>query len=747
MSFRDRISGRSFEVEQLPERALFGCWLFDPSDAAGAVRINGYPVSAGDALTPGAAGDWALVRPGDTVPTRGRFFAEPLPDEQDVEAFLQLGGLLRDPEKAKGGWLDWSETSPLAPGLDEAIEPHPLEDRIEAELDHLVAVCRTPRTHIRVETERVLVARARRIAPNAPAWLASHTEDWDYRKISGVQPRRILAEVREERWDLYENRVAVRLVDSLVTWLRRRIAEVRRILDDIFARMESFGESVSGTRHRAERIYRMWGEAWDASHGREIAERTLKRIDRLLYRVLGLMDSRLYRRIPRRAPAPRALRMTNLLRNDDHYRGIARLWHEWSRLPALRVPSPRELYFRHQNLHGGFDAWCMLLVVRACSQLRLDPAEDDGWESEIRPGCSIRLDGGFRVAWEEDGSITLADEDRIVVRFVPVAHALERARTRKAANARIDSLVGEVADAAHWTVILHPAVPGKPPHDVLASIGNPPDPSMSGAIDFIRVSPFSLDSVERVSRAIRWATLAPRMLAYPPTLQAIREPDMANVARQGSWRADRGGSSWAMVRPPRPDELSGLNIEGRLKKARSDRDRLVREQEEVQEALKKVRGDSRRMAELNVEKRRLLGPVRSAKDVVERLEGFEGECESARGSIRALATCPACGGGDVHFEARENDCFAARCKSTSCSSRWELRHDPDTRDRVPVFLPSDADPGAWHTNAAPQTWIDDVLGCDVLAVPTARSGDDVGFLPPRTRRLEDSSRTILPSRA
>ena len=136
-----------------------------------------------------------------------------------------------------------------------------------------------------METERVLVARARRIAPNAPAWLASHTEDWDYRKISGVQPRRILAEVREERWDLYENRVAVRLVDSLVTWLRRRIAEVRRILDDIFARMESFGESVSGTRHRAERIYRMWGEAWDASHGRELAERTLKRIDRLLYRV------------------------------------------------------------------------------------------------------------------------------------------------------------------------------------------------------------------------------------------------------------------------------------------------------------------------------------------------------------------------------------------------------------------------------------------------------------------------------
>ena len=104
-----------------------------------------------------------------------------------------------------------------------------------------------------METERVLVARSRRIAPDAPAWLASHTEDWDHRKITGIQPRRILAEVREEQWDLYENRIAVRLVDSLVTWLRRRIAEVRRVLDDIFVRMEGFDGSES-TRYRTERI-------------------------------------------------------------------------------------------------------------------------------------------------------------------------------------------------------------------------------------------------------------------------------------------------------------------------------------------------------------------------------------------------------------------------------------------------------------------------------------------------------------
>ena len=300
MNFVDRIGDRS--VEQPPARTFFGRWLVNPGEEFGSTHLNGCPVSDGDVLVPGATENWTLVRPDDTLPIRGNFLADSLPDEQDIAALLQLGELLRN--KAEGGWLEWSDISPLAPGLDEAVKPHPLEDSIERELNHLAAVCRNPRTHIHVETERVLVARARRIAPDAPAWLASHTEDWDHRKITGIQPRRILAEVREEQWDLYENRIAVRLIDALVTWLRRRIAEVRRVLDDIFARMEGFDGSES-TRYRTERICRLWGEAWarDANLGRQTAECTLRRLESLLYRVLGLMDSRLYQRISRARPS------------------------------------------------------------------------------------------------------------------------------------------------------------------------------------------------------------------------------------------------------------------------------------------------------------------------------------------------------------------------------------------------------------------------------------------------------------
>ena len=715
MNFVDRIEGRS--VEQLPARTLFGRWLVNRDEGLGSMHLNGCPVNDGDVLVPGATENWTLVRPDDTLPIRGNFLADALPGKQDVEALLQLGELLRN--KAEGGWLEWSDISPLAPGLDEAVKPHPLEDSIERELNHLAAVCRNPRTHIHVETERVLVARARRIAPDAPAWLASHTEDWDHRKITGIQPRRILAEVREEQWDLYENRIAVRLIDGLVTWLRRRIAEVRRVLDDIFARMEGFDGSES-TRYRTERICRLWGEAWarDANLGRQTAECTLRRLESLLYRVLGLMDSRLYQRISRRAQASGELRMTNLLSNDDHYRGVARLWHNWSRLVASHALSPRELYSRHQNLHRGFDAWCMLVIVRACSQLKLYPAEDREWESEIRLGSTVRFDKDLRIEWEQVGTITLVEDDRTLIRFVPLVHVLEHAKTPKALKARVAPLVEAVADAPHWTVILHPAVPGEPPHDTLAGVGNPPFPGTHGAVDFIRVSPFSLDSVERVSRAIRWAILAPRMLAYPPTLQANKEKDIGKKP----WIVNREKSRLAVVRPPSQEELSELDIAGRLAKARKHRDNLKLQRD----------GGDRGI------KRKLLKPVQDAEDKVKLLEEFKLNFERAQKNVAVLGTCPACGNADTYFKAWENDCFAAYCQSESCAARWELRHDPEIAKRIPVFFRDSVSPDIPPTDVAPQ-WVDDVLGCDVLAVPIARNE----FLPPRAEQLgsttEDSS--------
>ena len=724
MSFVDLVSGAT--VERLPEQIHIGRWRYSAADGGMAPYINGQPMAAGDVVVPSTTGHWAVLYEGESRPTRGRFFAGALPNDQDAAAFRDLGRLLGSAAKIEGGWLEWCDTSPLAPGLEQAVEPHPLEERIEEEMKHLAEVCRSPRTHIRIETERVLVSRARRIDPAAPTWLASHTEDWNHRTVSGVHPRRILAEVRDEQWDLYENRVAARLVDNLVAWLRRRIADVRRVLDDIFKRLEEFGTSTTGNRHRMNRIYSLWGEAWDASHGRDAAEQTLVRLEELLYRLLGLMDSPLYKNVPQRAQVPRALRMTNLLSNDDHYRGVARLWHAWSQEAVPKAIAGEELYALHQQLCTAYARWCMLLVVRACEQVRLEPVESD-YELPFEQGVRLGLAGGLDLQWKEDGEIQLVSESRALVRFIPLLHSLEHDDGVASITARAASITEAAAELGTWTVILHPAQPGSPPLADIAGIADPPAPDIKGAIDFARVSPFSLDSVERVARAIRWAILAPRMIAYPPIVSGER----GWVTKGATWFDDRGSSGVALLRPLDDRERRQLDLGKKIADAQAERDRLVAQREEAAEELRRVIGDRRQRADANRQKRDLLKPCQDAAERAERLEAIGDAFAAAQEQLNILANCPICGEQGQISPRPHVDGFHAKCPSDSCEAEWELRYDPEAKARIPILLPGSRRPDTWPVGALPQ-WVDDVLGCDVLAVPVVLPDGVVAFRPPRT---------------
>ena len=724
MKLRDRMSGA--EVELPPNPCLFGRWIFSESG----LRLNDSRVESGDALVPGTPGHWTLVRPNDISPLRGHFFADGGLEQQDAAALLELGRIL-DSETA-GGWLEWSDRSPLAPGLEEALQPHPLEQHIGRESMHLRTVCSDPRTHVRLETERVLVSRARKLAGSAPAWLSAHTEDWSHRTIVGVQPRRILADVREEEWEIYENCLTVRLIDQLVTWLRQRIAEIRRVREGIFAPLDALGSSAkmsSASRHRTERLFRMWGGAW-ADHQRvaQRVARALDRLEQLLYPLLGLMDSPLYRRVSRRARVPRALRITNLFRNDPHYRGVARLWDHWSRLAQPRAPSSSELSEQNQKIHRAFIAWSTLLVVRACEQLRLKPTNDAGLDQPLRPGARVELVDELGFTWEHDGAIALRRRGQDLVRFVPLAHAIDGARTREALSACISPLVESVAAAKHWTIILHPAVLDGRGWGEVASVGSPPFPGIPGMIDFIRVSPFALDSVERVARAIRWAVWAPELLAYPPLVKVSE--GLLDVP--SSLLQPRGSKSHALLRLPGRDESPRIDLGDRLRWAVDEHDKLSTQRQDIIDQLERVHGDGRRTAELDRAKRKLAQPLEQARGNVNQLEATSRALQEARSRLTSLGRCPVCGESG-NFEAHERDCFEARCGSSSCEAVWGLRLDRRTGARIPFLLPGGAARDRWPKTVSPE-WVDEQFGSDVLAIPHVGRGDNVSYEVPRTGR-------------
>jgi hypothetical protein len=82
------------------------------------------------------------------------------------------------------------------------------------------------------------------------------------------------------------------------------------------------------------------GASLDASEARRKAERTLEKLKFLKYSVAGLMDSTLYKEVPRRAFVSTTLKMTNILANDVHYRRVSELWLAWARLGLEQTPRP-----------------------------------------------------------------------------------------------------------------------------------------------------------------------------------------------------------------------------------------------------------------------------------------------------------------------------------------------------------------------------------------------------------------------
>lgn len=706
---RDRLTGQL--LTSCPSApAWFGRWIFELDGEIENICLNNVSVEQGDAVVPGATNQWVLSSTTEAQPTRGSFYKNALPDDQDIDALRQLRGILFDEENPLGGWIEWSRMTPLAPGLSEATHAHPLEEYIEQELAHLAEVCQNPSTHIQVESERVPIARARRTDPRAISYLAAHSEDWGHRTLTGIRPRRVLAQIREEDWNLYENRVTVRLIDQLVAWLRRRIGQLRRVLRDIFLRLND-QEAVVGSRHRQKRIYTLWGEGFDANEGRELTEQAIARLEGLLYRLLGLMNSELYTKIPRRAQASRTLRMTNLLSNDDHYRGVARLWHQWASLSGAAAESSQQLWTQHQELHRGFIAWSTLLVVRACQQLGLEPQRDDDRSTPLTPGANITLDQDVDFVWSDRGTIELRRDDNVLVRFVPLAHCFE---TSQELSQQLNRLREATCELDTWTVVLHPASPDEQ-LDEIAGIGHPPLPAKhGGALDFIRVSPFSLDSVERVARAVRWAVLAPRMLSYPPPIEVPDELEdpLSNI----DWIRRQADGAFALVRPCEEYEVESVGVMNTITDARIERERLKEERDTLDEQLRDVRGDDRRAtSELNQRRRALLKPLREAEEREERLEGFELGLQEGRALLSFLSTCPVCD-CPADFEPRQNGSFRAICTDPSCGASWYLEVDQEGGNRLPYLFPGDANIDDLSSDDPPQR-VDELWGGDVLTVP------------------------------
>lgn len=730
-AFYDRLTQTKANTGER-QHTILGQWLL-PTDLPDGNFLNSVPVSAGDFLVPEVSGGWSFLSL-DGFRIEGSYTKSQLPDELEGESIRTLGVHLAHLEEEGAGWCEWLDVVPLVPGMSNDVEFLSLDQKIKDSFGHLETVCKNPRAHLHVEVERVNIAKARRIPASAPAYLASHTEDWDRPLLKGVLPKRVLAEVCHDQVDIYENRVAARLVDNLLFYLLRRIQVVRKLLK-VFEDKENYSSKAGGTYLRQKRILGLWGNSIDSNEGRKKAERTLKELEWLKYKLMGLMDSPLYSEVPRRSYVATTLRMTNILANDQHYRHVAELWNEWGKSSFARSKSPKEIYSYYQELCSGFDSFTALLIVRALDEMGY-VVDESALDEGLTPGCVLPVNGNgatFNFSWGTDGSVSIKSANSSL-RFISFANNFAASSNDEQTKLIFEKCQSVSVNENDRIVMLYAASDeskvsslSSDVHRSLHTVGNDPKANLPPGIGLLPVSPWEIGSVERVTRALRWHLDSERFLEYPISLRIGNPTSVDLLAGERDGWLEVKADKTEILRPPFDFEWQQLNLHGQLKDAKDKLAEAESEHEKLSAELKDaVRDRDRKVGLLNPQKK---AAHQLKTDLGKKVEGV-GQLlkafEAATKRMESLIKCPSCGtvvNAKHKFKIGGQGSF--QCECPDCKTSWGTKIC-EGGHKFSTMLP-----GEWLEveNLSPG-WEDVVYGSDLLAVPGKTDRGEWGFVCP-----------------
>jgi hypothetical protein len=238
---------------------------------------------------------------------------------------------------------------------------------------HIDEIARRPRFAMKYEAQVTQVHRVRRMAPKAVERLAAHSEEWYRRTFAGVLPGRLLALLSDDDWSIYENKVYARLLDHLSDYLRRRLAELRKLHDAYIEaeRLKDGGDLYFKLSHR---LYELWGAAMDpaaTARGLKESGEAIEFLQSAKQRIGMLRQSDLYRKVPRSAHVPALLKNTNILMHDQHYRHLRTLWRAHQLCSAEQEASPQEVFESNRRVLADFASYLRMLLQRVMSSMKL----------------------------------------------------------------------------------------------------------------------------------------------------------------------------------------------------------------------------------------------------------------------------------------------------------------------------------------------------------------------------------------
>jgi hypothetical protein len=453
------------------------------------------------------------------------------PGELETDAAVRLAQAVGN----KPTWSSYAQTPPVAQKLAERARQQPLDLEIGRHLQHLQHVCHRPRLHLRIEEERVPVARARRIPVRSVADLVSHPGDWEHRTLRSIQPSRVLAQQVEDEWNLYENRVAARLVDHLLAYVAKRLEELRKIKEILEVGRDHSDKLRETSFRRAERITVLWSSTLESKTEEEL-RLTIKRLEHAQRDLQALLDAPLYQQIPRQRTIGLSLKPTNILVNDPHYRKVAALWRAWAKFGHKHQETAQQRAERRQHEATSWDQFVFHLVVRGFTALGWSHTQSaNGWELTKTGWCPVQVSTDKQSVIHIRGTKTL--------RLLPICADLAGADPQAIQShiTQLDKLDGEV-------IVVHVGHPAS-----LIDTDRAFGWSFAERTVLFACSPWSIDSEERMSRVLHgWLSRA-AVPIYPATTMLPSLPSWPE--RLGDWLHYKG-THLVVFKKPTDKDLS-----------------------------------------------------------------------------------------------------------------------------------------------------------------------------------------------
>lgn len=581
---------------------------------------------------------------------------------------------------------DWILYPPFVPDVGDYMKELEAETKIFAQLPKLTKVCDRPRDRLEIKEERVHISRARKIAHRAVEHLSYHTEDWQMALIGGVHPKRILAEVRYENLDLYENRISVIVADRLHLYLGRRIRELEQLVKEMDHKDHS-KDAQDATRYRQNRIYALWGEIFEGVERSGVGHPLVAHFRSVYRKVKKLKGSRLLKNLRVSKNRYREIRPTNIFLHDQDYRGVKRIWHSLIQLLGQSERSPDEIKTTSQKMIQGMDKLTLVHVLRSLNHLQFDPLALPG-ETEMAPGTKIKLESPIckiDFQWCKSGEVLLESED-VRIRVVGVPVSVDSEKLGRDATYLRSALKDNSTGRNEHLVILHLSDQGSADAKQGEGLGYRLDKELDfsgGSVSWIPVSLIDLSCGERVLRALRWLIHGPLYMAFPAKIPIRRKVHdlLSKMSFPGPEWMIHDEEKATILRPPGDNQWDAFKLSFNR----------IREREK------------------NVIKSKKSGDADQLKKDCDK---FLKDLEDKIKQVSKLESCPICSATGRFLERAGEETYKFECQS--CNTIWGTELCPKGH-RYPSLLPSGKPPDPAGDIDHPESWLDQRYGGDLLS--------------------------------